>query len=129
MELDEPENIAAVLELHESVIEGKDAYESAARSRAGLGYGTASSETANTATNYNPQNLRLCYELADGRRLAETLLYQPQPKDAELLETVSNSVEGILSRKQPGHRALRLHGELRLRQLGERPGQSPRALS
>ena len=101
MELDEPENIAAVLELHESVIEGKDAYESAARSRAGLGYGTASSETANTATNYKPQNLRLCYELADGRRLQRRYYISLSPKDAELLETVSNSVEGILSRKQP----------------------------
>lgn len=101
MELDEPENIAAVLELHESVIEGKDAYESAARSRASLGYGTASSETANTATNYNPQNLRLCYELADGRRLQRRYYISLSQKDAELLETVSNSVEGILSRKQP----------------------------
>ncbi len=36
---------------------------------------------------------------------AETLLYQPQPKDAELLETVSNSVEGIPLPEAAGHRA------------------------
>ncbi len=95
MTLSEPENVGSVLALHRRIIDNKEAYESAAYA--------ASHDHEPEDGSYDPQVIRLEYELRDGRRLSRQY-YINLSMDAqavELLESAANSREGILSRKQP----------------------------
>lgn len=91
MTLSSRENVEAVLSLHESIIEGKEQYETAGGQ-------------ANGELGYIPYNIRFSYELEDGGRMQRRYYVSLDAQDAGLLESVSNTVEGILSRKLPGIR-------------------------
>lgn len=91
MTLSSRENVEAVLSLHESIIEGKEQYETAGGQ-------------ANGELGYIPYNIRFSYELEDGGRMQRRYYVSLDAQDAGLLEAVSNTVEGILSRKLPGIR-------------------------
>lgn len=88
MTLSSRENVEAVLSLHESIIEGKEQYETAGGQ-------------ANGELGYIPYNIRFSYELEDGGRMQRRYYVSLDAQDAGLLESVSNTVEGILSRKLP----------------------------
>ena len=89
MELSERGNIEAVVRLHERIVEGKAGYE-----RAQLGWYQEPGSAA-------PQNISLKYELADGSRLQRRYYISLDAAAAAELESVSNTVEGILARKLP----------------------------
>lgn len=94
MVLKQPENIELAAGLHRSLVEGKDAYEAAAK------HGRASGEDD---SGFAPQYVELRYELKDGRQMVRRYAvdYSVNPADIELLEELANGVEGLLSRKLP----------------------------
>lgn len=124
MELDEPENIAAVLEAARERHRG----EGRLRERRQVPRGPwlrhrllRDREHGDKLQAAEPPAL-----LRARRRqaAAETLLYQPQPKRRGAARDGLQLSGGHPLPEAAGHRALRLHGELRLRQLGERPGRA-----
>lgn len=95
----EPENIAAAVELHRSVVERKNWYES--------GTGLAPADE-NRSENYRSTHLTINYELKNGRYITRTyynlgfLLNDPSTQtDALALQTLLNTPEAVLSRKVP----------------------------
>lgn len=87
MELHESENIALVTELHQRLVDEKKLYES----------------TDLSLSPYGTQYVSITYNLKDGSHLRRNYAVSSMvsTKDVELLETISNTPEGLLSRKLP----------------------------
>ena len=89
MVLREPENVELALELHQRLVDEKELYESARKD------GLTLPDTWET--------VKISYTLTDGSRLLRSYVVSEAvcAEDMELLETIANIPEGLLSRKLP----------------------------
>lgn len=87
MKLRESENIALVIQLHQRLVDEKTLYES----------------TDLSLSPYGTQYVSFNYELKDGSHLRRRYEVSSlvSTKDVDLLETIANTPEGLLSRKLP----------------------------